>query len=296
MMFPFKKSEDPGAAELWAHVSSTPERMDGVCAAVDRLARISERVAAQLFHAGALAVLMRLAATRSEHAQRQAGAGGTIFVVNDFEAEWVAPFTRAVPRVRCAVPCAVSTCCGCCITAPVKHSMRVRCPGAQASLQCSPCCPYPRPPLGKRLAEMHHLAVELGPCSLCADLQSGCNAPLCSATPPHPATSLMPAPSCASSWRPGPRTKGPRKPCAPPASQRSSCSRCRAWRPSHCARRTTLRPAAWRRCGWRTLRRCAGAGTLGACRAHIGRVADENQGGLKECEHLYVPVHRPVQV
>ena len=38
----------------------------------------------------------------------------------------------------------------------------------------------------------------------------------------------------------------------------------RAWRPSRCPRRTAPRPAAWRRCGWRTLRRCPGAGTLGA--------------------------------
>ena len=120
MLSPCTKDKIPGAAELWAHISSAPEHVDRVRAAFDRLARISDRVAAQLFQAGALAVLMRLAVTRREHAQRQAGAGGTIFLVHDFEAEWLAPFARAVPRVRCAVPCAVGTCCGCCITTPIE--------------------------------------------------------------------------------------------------------------------------------------------------------------------------------
>lgn len=89
--------------------------------AFDSLASISDRMAAQLVHAGALPVLMRLAATRNRDAQRHAGAGGATNLVLDFVEEWLAPFARAVPRVRCAVPRAASTCCCCCITAPVKH-------------------------------------------------------------------------------------------------------------------------------------------------------------------------------
>ena len=73
--------------------------MGDVRAAFVRLAGVSDRFAAQLVYGGALLSLVRLEATRIQAVQRAAGRGTSGQMHDD--GEWLEPFARAVPRVRC---------------------------------------------------------------------------------------------------------------------------------------------------------------------------------------------------